>query len=361
MSGHLLDRIVNPETGRKVSIYSEKGQHILCNYLDTSHRRKSQSGGGFFSSRKRVKPIHTITGSNVRNIIQNYPRVGQWNPDIVHQLDKVGSKLYEQDYQVLYNKAWNTIDDMMKVQNTKCQPSGKQQKFFRPQSCWNSYVPLKGSVLSRISRRDHKSGSVIGNPGQSAVTDYCSYLMKNLAEREMGSSGANKIPYSRSASKSQNKTQNYLGMNSECSTLCSSLQNVKDEEVKDIAIKVVNLLASNPDGTEWKKYESHPKWPQVKAVLEDCSQKCPINLLNRTCGFIIKNQGLKNGLPLDDLCTFSIQSPKINKACKVNNDILLTKVNKLRNKLCKQDPTNPGCIGSRAQEEGVPPPSQVSA
>lgn len=345
MSKHPLDKIVNPDTGRKVSIHSSRGKRVLRQYVQQSNLPHHQDGGGWFSSRKKVKPIQHISHSNVENIIQNYPPVGQWNPDIVHQLEKVGSKLYTKDYDELYNKAWNTIDDMMKVQNTKCKPSGKQDKLFRPTSCWNSYVPLKGSLMSKLRRKDHKSGSIIGNPGQSAVTDYCSYLMKNLAEREMGPSSKGKIPYSRSTTKKEKKTNHFLGMNSECSTLCSSLQNLKDEETKEIAIKVVNILASDPNSTAWKKYEHHPKWSHVKAVLDDCSKKCPINLLNRTCGYIIKNQGLKNGLPLDDLCTFSLQSPKISKACQVNNDLLLDKVNRLRNKLCKNEPNNPKCAG----------------
>ena len=191
MSGHLLDKIVNPETGRRVSIYSQRGKSVIHNYLNQDY----QSGGGFFSSKKKVKPINKISDENVRNIIQNYPRVGQWNPDVVHQLSKVGNKLYDNDYQELYNKAWDTVDDMMKVQNTKCKPSGSQDKLFRPKSCWNSYVPLKGSLLSKMRHKDTKSGSVIGNPGQSAVTDYCSYLMKNLAEREMGPSESGNIAY----------------------------------------------------------------------------------------------------------------------------------------------------------------------
>ncbi len=339
MNNTIYQKIVNPSTGRKVNVHGKQGKGVIDGYIN--HLANiSQMGGS--------KSLSNLSDDDIKDIIKNAPPGGRWNKNEVKTLAKLNTdKLTNNDYMVLYNKVWNSIDSFMKVQNTKCNPNGKRSGMINFGDCWNSNAPLT-QPTGLFSKSE---GHILGNPGQSAVTDYCSYLLKNTAEREIGKG---KVDFNRSQHKSGKTTQHFLGENSECSTLCTSIQAEADAEVKQMAIDIIKMLSENPNTMEWKKYESHPKWNKVINVIKSCSNKCPINLLNNTCGYIIKNQGIENGVPLSDLCEFQSSSPTLKKACNISDDLWLDTINLTRAELCKSMPDNPKCYGSGKVASTIP-------
>ena len=339
MNNLIYQKIINPNTGRPVKLKGKQGKHVLNGYL--SHLAKiSQLGGS--------GGLENLSEQDIKDIILNAPPGGRWNKNEVNTLSKLDAdKLKSEDYDILYDKVWNSIDSFMKVQNTKCNPNGSKSGMFKSGDCWNSNTPLKSS--SGLFNRS--KGHILGNPGQSAVSDYCSYLMKNTAEREMGKGT---IDFKRSNSKSTNTTQHYLGENSECSTLCSSIQDHPDAEVRKMTSDVIKMLSADPNSMDWKKYINNKKWSDVIKTLKACSKSCPINLLNTTCGYIIKNQGVSNGVPITDLCAFQSSSPTLQKACNISDELWLDTINLTRSEICNNSPNNPKCYGYQQVTQTIP-------
>ena len=138
-------KIINPNTGRPVKLNGLQGKKVLNGYVSRL-AEISQLGG--------AKSIGSLSDNDIKDIILNAPPGGRWNKNEVNVLAKLDAdKLTDDDYSILYNKVWNSIDNFMKVQNTKCTPNGRRSGMFNSGDCWNSNQPLTRSS-GLFSKRD---------------------------------------------------------------------------------------------------------------------------------------------------------------------------------------------------------------
>jgi hypothetical protein len=261
------------------------------------------------------KNIRDLTDADIQDILNNYPYAKQWDPKIITKELKLLEG--DADYQKIYSKVWNMMDAFMTVRNTKCKPRARQSNRASVRECFNSYSPRKGNTFS--SRGKARKGTFLGNPGQSAVTDFCANLIKNTAEREVDhqdpDSGIDLSPVYEGLA----PVSNGLGSNTQCSTWCKDIHDESDQAVRDLAIKLV----SEPD--KWRELKAgHTElWPKVKKIVKSCSRKCPINVLNASCGYILRNQGLVNGIPFKDVCAARGNLPVAERACQISKELKL--------------------------------------
>ena len=343
-----FDKIVNPETNRKVSLASRQGRQVLGNYLSAvsyyqsggsqlggSQQVKESTQRGFLGSRAKAsanvaanveaskdtktlgtqKNIKDLTDDDIREILNNYPYAKQWDPKIVTNELKLLQG--DADYQKIYSKVWNMMDAFMTIRNTRCRTSARQQNRANTRECFNSYSPRRGNSFT--SRGKERKGSFLGNPGQSAVTDYCANLIKNTAEREVDHTDPKTSIEVNSAYSDLAPVENGLGSNTQCSTWCKDIHEESDQAVRELAIKLV----SEPDKWKQLKAENTNLWPKVKKIVKQCSRKCPINVLNASCGYILRNQGLANGIPFKDVCAATVNLPMAQRACQISKDLKL--------------------------------------